>query len=210
MIPKRVFTLVALAALTACASMTGFRVAYHGEQTGYRPEDTPSIFILPRSQSMERSLDIGARRMIEGALRQMGYAVTTDDKADVYLVVEAWVDSQSTRSIASVIRPASVTVVTDPGGARRTIRMPERALSFPVSVKHNFPRMSMVAVDGKQFRSSNEARILWRGDTILPRGGLLLNDAIPYLMFPLITSFGTQSKGIVQVEVSKQEALGFK
>jgi hypothetical protein len=203
-------TLSALAVTTACASMTGFRVAFNGEQSGYRPEDTPSIYVLPNSPSVERTLDIDARRMVENALRQMGYTITTEAKADVYLMVEAWIDKKEVKSTASVIQPQSVTVIRDPSGATRTVRMPERALSFPVSMEVKYPRMSMVAVDAKQFRNSSEAKILWRGDTLLPRAELLLHEAIPYLMFPLITSFGTHSKGVVMVDVSSQEALGFK
>jgi hypothetical protein len=201
---------LALAASAACASMTGYRVAFNGEQTGYRPEDTPSIYLLPNSQSLERTLDIGARRMVEGALRQMGYDISTEEKADVYLLVEAWIENKEVQSTASMIRPQSVTVIREPNGATRTVRMPERALSFPISVQMKYPRMSMIAVDGKQYRTSNEAKILWRGDTILPRAELLLNEAIPYLLFPLITSFGTQSKGVTLIEVSSQQATGFK
>ena len=148
--------------------------------------------------------------MVENALRQMGYTITDETRADVYLLVEAWIDKKDVKSTASVIRPPSVTVVRDPNGGTRSVRMPERALSFPVSVEMKYPRMSMVAVDAKQYRSSNEAKILWRGDTLLPRAELLLDEAIPYLMFPLITSFGTHSKGVVMVDVSSQEALGFK
>ncbi len=190
--------------------MTGYRVSFNGAQSGYRPEDTPSIFVLPHSGSLERTLDIDARRKVEGALRQMGYAITTEASADVYLLVEAWIDTYDQRSIASVIQPNSVTVVRDPNGSVRTIRRPERALSFPISVRSSYPRMSMIAVDGLQFRTSSEAKILWRGDTILPGGGLVLNDAVPYLLFPLITSFGTQSRGVVQIEVSSQQAMEFK
>ena len=201
---------LALAAATACASMTGYRVAFNGEQTGYRPEDTPSIYLLPNSQSLERTLDVSARRMVEGALRQMGYPVTTEDRADVYLLVEAWIENKDVQSTASMIRPQSVTLVVAPNGTTRAVRMPERALSFPVSMQMKYPRMSMIAVDGKQFRTSSEAKILWRGDTILPRAELLLHEAIPYLLFPLVTSFGTQSKGVTLVEVSSQQATGFK
>ena len=190
--------------------MTGFPVAFNGDQSGYRPEDTPSIFVLPHSQSMQRTLDVDARRMVEGALRQMGYTITTEEKADVYLVVEAWIEDKETRSTMSVFQPQSVTVVRDPNGTSRTVRMPEHALSFPVSIQSKYPRMSMIAVDGKQFRNSSEAKILWRGDTLLPRAELLLHEAVPYLLFPLITSFGTQSRGIVMVEVSSQQAMGFK
>ncbi len=190
--------------------MTGFRVAYNGDQSGYRPEETPSIYVLPNAQSVERTLDISSRRMIEGALRQMGYTLTSEDKADVYLLVEAWIDRKEMRQIASVIQPQSVTVVREPNGTTRSVRLPERALSFPVSVKMEYPRMAMVAVDGKQFRTSSEAKILWRGDTILQRGGLLLENAVPYLIFPLVTSFGTQSNGVTFVEVSSQQAMGFK
>ncbi len=190
--------------------MTGYRVAFNGEQTGYRPEDTPSIYILPNSQSLERTLDIESRRMVEAALRQMGYPITTESKADVFLLVEAWIENKEVQSTASMIRPQSVTVVKEPNGTTRTVRMPERALSFPVSVQLKYPRMSMIAIDGRQFRNSSEARILWRGDTIVPRGELLLNEAVPYLLFPLITSFGTQSKGVTLVEVSSQQAMGFK
>ena len=200
---------VALVA-AACASMTGYRVAFNGAQSGYRPEDTPSIYILPYSQSLERSLDIESRRVVEGALRQMGYSITNEATADVYLVVEAWIDTQEQKTIASMIRPNSATVVNEGGGRQRTVRIPERALSFPVSVQTKRPRMAMIAVDGKEFRTSNDAKILWRGDTILPTAGLLLHEAIPYLLYPLITSFGTQSKGIVQFEVSSKEAMGFK
>lgn len=210
MILRTVLSVGALSATAACASMTGFRVAYNGDQSGYRLEDTPSIYVLPNSQSVERTLDISARRMVEGALRQMGYTLTTETKADVFLLVEAWVDSQQVRSTASIIRPQLVTVIRDPNGNTRTVRMPERALSFPMSVQMKYPRMSMVAVDAKEFRTSSEAKILWRGDTILQRGNLLLNEAVPYLMFPLITSFGTQSKGITYVDVSSQQAMGFK
>lgn len=190
--------------------MTGFRVAYNGEQSGYRSEDTPSIYVLPHSQSVERTLDVKSRRIIEGALRQMGYTLTSEEKADVYLLVEAWIDKKELKHTASIIRPQSVTVVREPNGTTRAVRLPERALSFPVSVSMDYPRMAMVAVDGKQFRTSNEAKILWRGDTILQRGNPVLNDAIPYLMFPLITSFGTQSKGVTLVDVSSQQAMGFK
>lgn len=190
--------------------MTGFRVAFNGEQSGYRAEDTPSIYVLPSSPSIERTLDVPARRMVENALRQMGYRMTSEETADIYLLIEAWVDSQEVRSTASVIQPQSVTVVREPNGTARYVRMPERALSFPISVQMKYPRMSMTAVDGKQFRTSSEAKILWRGDTLLPRAQLLLDEAIPYLMFPLITSFGTHSKGVVMVDVSSQEALGFK
>ncbi len=207
---RTAFPLIMLAGSAACASMTGFRVAYKGDQSGYRPEETPSIYVLPISQSVERTLDVNSRRMIEGALRQMGYSLTSEDKADVYLIVEAWIDKKEMRQTASVIQPQSVTVVREPNGTIRSVRLPERALSFPVSVKIEYPRMGMIAVDGKQFRTSNEARILWRGDTILQRGGLLLDNAVPYLMYPLITSFGTQSKGVTFVEVSSQQALGFK
>lgn len=210
MMLRAAFMLTALGGTMACASMTGFRVAFNGDQSGYRPEDTPSIYFLPISQNVERTLDIEARRMVEGALRQMGYTITTESKADVYLLVEAWVDNKEIKSTASVFQPQSVTVVRDPNGGTRTVRIPERALSFPVSVQMKYPRMSMIAVDGKQFRSSSEARILWRGDTLLPRGELLLNEAVPYLMFPLITSFGTQSRGTVMVDVSSQQAMGFK
>lgn len=206
----RVAAVFALAVTSACASMTGFRVAFNGDQTGYRPEDTPSIYILPHSQSMERSLDVSARRMVEGALRQMGYSITTEEKADVYLLIEAWIDNKELKTIASVLQPQSVTVIRDPNGGTRTVRMPERALSFPVSVQMRYPRMSMIAVDGKQFRSSSQANILWRGDTVLPRAELLLDEAVPYLMFPLITSFGTQSRGVVTIDVSSQQAMGFK
>lgn len=190
--------------------MTGYQVAFKGDQTGYRPEDTPSIYILPNSQSVERTLDVKSRRLVEGALRQMGYTITTEDKADVYLLAEAWIDNHQMKTIASVIQPQSVTVVREPNGTTRSVRMPERALSFPVSVQLNYPRMSMIAVDAKQFRTSNEARILWRGDTILTRADLVLDEAIPYLLFPLVTSFGTQSKGIIQIDVSSQQAMGFK
>lgn len=191
--------------------MTGFRVAFNGVQSGYRTEDTPAIFILPYSHTLERTLDIKARRMVEGALRQMGYTITTEEKADVYLLVEAWIESQETRTIASLIRPQSVTVVREPNGTTRAGRMPERALSFPVSVQSKYPRMAMIAVDAKQFRTSSEARILWRGDTILPKAELLLLDeAVPYLLFPLITSFGTQSQGVTLIDVSSQQAMGFK
>ena len=207
---RTAFLVIVLAGSTACASMTGYRVAFNGEQTGYRPEDTPSIYILPHSQSLERTLDVSARRMVEGALRQMGYTITTEEKADVYLLVEAWVENKEVKSTASIIRPQSVTVVRDPNGTSRTVRMPERALSFPISVQMKYPRMSMIAVDGRQFRNSSEAKILWRGDTILPRAELLLNEAVPYLLFPLITSFGTQSKGVTLIEVSSQQAMGFK
>lgn len=68
----------------------------------------------------------------------------------------------------------------------------------------------MLVVDGHQFRTSSDVRILWRGDTVLSKGDMLLNEAIPYLVFPLITSFGIHSKGIVQVEVSREQAMGFK
>lgn len=210
MIFRTAFILTALVVSTACASITGFRVAFNGDQSGYRPEDTPSIYVLSHSQNIEHTLDIDARRMVEGALRQMGYTITTEPEADVYLLVEAWVDNKEMKSTASVFQPQSVTVVRDPNGATRTVRMPERALSFPVSVQMRYPRMSMIAVDGKQFRTSSEAKILWRGDTILPRGELLLNEAVPYLLFPLITSFGTQSKGVVMIDVSSQQATGFK
>ena len=207
---RTAFLVIVLAGSTACASMTGYRVAFNGEQTGYRPEDTPSIYILPHSQSLERTLDVSARRMVEGALRQMGYTITTEEKADVYLLVEAWVENKEVKSTASIIRPQSVTVVRDPNGTSRTVRMPERALSFPISVQMKYPRMSMIAVDGRQFRNSSEAKILWRGDTILPQAQLLLDEAVPYLLFPLITSFGTQSKGVTLIEVSSQQAMGFK
>jgi hypothetical protein len=207
---RTAFIVIALAGSTACASMTGYHVAFNGEQTGYRPEDTPSIYILPNSQSVERTLDVSARRMVEGALRQMGYTITSEEKADVYLLVEAWVENKEVKSTASMIRPQSVTVVRDPNGTSRTVRMPERALSFPISVQMKYPRMSMIAVDARQFRNSSEAKILWRGDTILPRAELLLNEAVPYLLFPLVTSFGTQSKGVTLIEVSSQQAMGFK
>ena len=210
MIARTALTVVALAATTACASMTGYRVAFNGEQTGYRPEDTPSIYLLPNSSSLERTLDVSSRRMVEGALRQMGYAITTEEKADVYLLVEAWIENKEVQSTASMIRPQSVTVIREPNGTTRSVRMPERALSFPISMQLKYPRMSMVAVDGKQFRNSSEAKILWRGDTILPRAELLLNEAVPYLLYPLITSFGTQSKGVTLIEVSSQQATGFK
>jgi hypothetical protein len=140
----------------------------------------------------------------------MGYTLTTEEKADVYLLVEAWLDTTRIKSMASVIQPQSATVVREPNGTTRTIRVPERALSFPVSTQLNYPRMTMIAVDGKQFRTSNEAKILWRGDTLLQRGELLLSEAVPYLMVPLITSFGTQSKGVTLVEVSRQQAMALK
>lgn len=200
----------ALPVSAACSSLTGYRVAFSAEQSGYRPEETPSIHVLPRTKSIEQTLDVDARRLVEGALRQMGYAVTSEEEADVFLVVDAWIDTREQRSTASIIQPASVRVITDPGGTSRTVRSPDRALTFPVSVKYEYPRMSMVVVDGRQFRTSNEARILWRGETILPKANLLLGEAIPYLVFPLITSFGTHSKGIVQVEVSRAQAMGFK
>jgi hypothetical protein len=203
-------SLGALVTSMACASMSGFRVAFNGDQTGYRPEDTPSIYVLPNSQNLEHTLDVEARRMVEGALRQMGYAITTEAKADVYLLVEAWIDDKEVKQIASVIQPQSVSVIREPNGTTRTVRMPERPLSFPVSVKMKYPRMAMIAVDGKQFRSSSEAKILWRGDTILPRAELLLHEAVPYLLYPLIASFGTQSKGVVMIDVSSQQAMGFK
>lgn len=210
MILRTAFTVTALAATVACASMTGYNVAFHGEQTGYRPEETPTIYLLPNSPSMERTLDIESRRMVEGALRQMGYTLTTEEKADIYLMVEAWIDKKDLKQTASVIRPQSVTSVRDPNGTVRVVRMPERALSFPVSVQMHYPRMAMIAMDGKQFRNGTDAKILWRGDTIIPRGGIVINQAVPYLLYPLIGSFGTQSKGVVNVEVSSQQAMGFK
>lgn len=210
MILRTAVTLAVLAATTGCASMTGYQVAFQGEQSGYRTEETPSIYVLPNSPSMERTLDIESRRMVENALKQMGYTVTTEAEADVFLMVEAWIDTKATRSMASVIRPQSVTYVRDAAGNARAVRMPERALSFPVSVKSEYPRMAMVAVDAKQFRSGSDAAILWRGHTFLPRGGIVVNQAVPYLLYPLISSFGTQSKGVVTVDVSSQQAMGFK
>lgn len=210
MILRTAFTVSALAATTACASMTGYNVAFHGEQTGYRPEDTPSIYLIPNSPSLERTLDIDSRRLVESALKQMGYTLTTEAKADVYLLVEAWIDQKDQRQIASVIQPQSVTVVREANGTSRAVRMPERALSFPVSVQSNYPRMAMLAVDGKQFRNGSDAKILWRGETIIPSGGMVISQAVPYLLYPLISSFGTQSKGIVNIDVSSQQAMGFK
>lgn len=210
MILRTAVTVAALAATSACASMTGYNVAFHGEQSGYRPEDTPSIFVLPNSPSTERTLDVESRRMVEGALRQMGYSLTSEDKADLFLMVEAWIDTKDIKHTASVFRPQSVTTVREANGTSRVIRMPERALSFPVSVKMEYPRMAMIAVDAKQFRTGSDAAILWRGDTVLPRGGILINQAVPYLLYPLISSFGTKSNGIVSVEVSSQQAMGFK
>lgn len=207
---REALTIFALFGNAACSSMAGYRVGFSGEQSGYRQEDTPSIFILPRTNSLERTLDVDARRMVEGALRQMGYTVTTDDKAAVYLVVEAWIETRDQKSTASLIQPASVRVITEPGGTARTIRTPEHTLAFPFTVKFRYPRMSMLVVDGHQFRTSSDVRILWRGDTVLSKGDMLLNEAIPYLVFPLITSFGIHSKGIVQVEVSREQAMGFK
>ncbi len=210
MMLRTAFTVFALAVTTACASMTGYKVAFHGEQTGYRAEDTPSIYLLPNSPSVERTLDIDSRRLVESALKQMGYTLTTEAKADVYLLVEAWIDQKDHKQIASVIQPQSVTYVREPNGTSRAVRMPEHALSFPVSVQTRYPRMAMIAVDGKQFRNGSDAKILWRGDTIIPSGGIVINQAVPYLLYPLISSFGTQSKGIVNVDVSSQQAMGFK
>lgn len=210
MILRTAATVAVLAVTAGCASMTGYQVAFHGEQTGYRTENTPSIYVLPNSPSMERTLDIESRRMVESALKQMGYTLTTDAKADVFLMVEAWMEKKESRTMASVIRPQSVTYVRDNNGTTRTVRMPERALSFPVSVKSEYPRMAMVAVDAKQFRSGSDAAIVWRGDTVLPREGIVINQAVPYLLYPLVSSFGTQSKGVIKVEVSSQQAMGFK
>lgn len=210
MILRAVPVAIMWAVTMACASVTGFRVAFNGEQSGYRPEETPSIYLVPNSPSLERTLDIESRRMVENALRQVGYSLTTEEKADVYLMVEAWIDRKDLKQTASVIRPQSVTFVREPNGTSRVVRMPERALSFPVSVQMQYPRMAMIAVDGKQFRGGSQAKILWRGDTILPDGGIVINQAVPYLLYPLISSFGTQSKGVVNVEVSSQQAMGFK
>lgn len=210
MIIRTALTAVALAGTTACASMTGYRIAYNGDQRGYRPEQTPSIYVLANSQNYERTIDIKDRRVVEGALMQMGYKITSEEKADVYLLIEAWLDTTTIKTLASVIRPQTVIVEQGPGGKGRTIRMPERMGTVPTSVQLNFPRMTMIAVDANQVRTSNEAKILWRGDTLLPRRGLLVRDAVPYLMVPLVSSFGTQSRGITLVEVSREQTLALK
>lgn len=213
---QRRFSRIELAALAvapiliACASATGHRVVFLGESTGYRPELTPSIYVLPHTQSVERSLDIASTQRVARSLEQVGYQLRGDTEADLYLAVEAYVDSDVKRQTLSVIRPAQTQVVVEPDGKSRTIRIPERSMSLPVSVELKYPRMTMSIVDAKLFREKGEVKILWHGEAILSDGGLTLDEAMPYLLVPLVSSFGTQSKGIIRVDVSREMAMGFK
>lgn len=197
-------------AVSACASVTGHPVLFNGEQTGYRTEDTPAVFVLPHSASLEHTLDLDARSTVQRALGKMGYSMAGEEKAGVFLIVEAWIDTRVQSSMASMFRPATVDIVREPDGTTRTVRRPERALSVPVTVQHYFPRMTMVAIDAPLFRQSGETRILWRGDTLMQNGNISLADALPYLLTPLLTSFGTQSRGPIKVEVTRQTAMEFK
>lgn len=194
----------------ACASLTGHPVMFNGEQSGYETDQTPAVYVLPNSTKMEHSLDVDARSTVQKSLAKMGYAAASEGKAGIFLVVEAWVDTKTQRSIASMFRPATVEVIRDATGATRTVRRPERALSIPVTTEIRFPRMTMVALDAAHFRSTGQTKVLWRGDTLLQNSELRLEDALPYLLTPLLTSFGTQSRGPVKVEVSRQTAMEFK
>ena len=207
---RLVFTVAVLCVQLGCASATGYRVGFNGDQTGYRPEATPSIYVLPNSWSMERTVDIRVRRTIEGALRQMGYPLTTAEKADVYVLLEAWIDSTEIVRTNPGISPQSVTIFQGPDGKGRRVNIPQSILSYPVAIPAVLPRMVMVAIDAGQYRNSNEARILWRGDTIVPQREMQLEKAVPYLMIPLITSFGTKSKGVTFINVSSKQAMDFK